>query len=254
MAGPRSIWNGTISFGLVTVPIAVHSATEDKGIHFHEVHASDGARVEHRRFCAREDREVPYEEVVKGYEVSKGRFVVLEKEEIAAAAGEQSRLIAIDDFVCANEIDPIFYDKTYFLGSRDADDAYRLLHDALEKAARVGIGRWTFHNREYLVAIRPYEGLLALHTMRFAAELVTVKDIGLPKGAKKPTAAETKMAAKLIESLHAKFDATDYEDSYRADALAMIKAKGKGKRLEPPGIETANEESDLAAALEASLK
>src|SRR5918997_556782 len=111
----RSIWNGTIAFGGVFVPIKLHSATEDRSVHFHEVHIDDEARIEHKRICPKEDREVPYKEVVKGYEVSSGKFVVLEKEEVDAAAGEQSRLIDIEEFVCDDDIDPVFFDKTYYL-------------------------------------------------------------------------------------------------------------------------------------------
>src|SRR5918911_1858367 len=115
----RSIWNGTIAFGGVFVPVKVHSATEDKQVHFHEVHVDDGARIEHKRICPKEDKEVPYKEIVKGYEVSEGKYVVLDKEEIEAAAGAQSRLIEVEEFVCADDIDPVMYDKTYYLGSQD---------------------------------------------------------------------------------------------------------------------------------------
>jgi DNA end-binding protein Ku len=254
MPAPRSIWNGTITFGLVSVPIKVHSATEDKGVHFHEVHAHDGARIQHKRICSKEGKEVPSDEVVKGYEVTKGKYVVLEKEEIAAAAGAASRLIEIEDFVCAGDIDPVFFDKTYYLGAREASDAYRLLHDALDKAGRAGIGRWVFHNREYLVAIRPYEGALALHTMRFADELVPVKDLDLPKAGKKPSPKEVKMAAGLVDALHEPFEADAFEDTYRDAVQKLIKAKAAGKEPELAHPDEGSEPDDLAAALEASVK
>ena len=114
----RSIWNGTIAFAGVFVPVKVHSATENQTVHFHEVHVDDGARIEHKRICPKEDKEVPYKEIVKGYEVSEGKYVVLEKEELDAAAGEEGRLIEIEDFVCAGDIDPVNFDKTYYLGAR----------------------------------------------------------------------------------------------------------------------------------------
>src|ERR687884_1527312 len=191
MAKLRSIWNGTIAFAGVFVPIKVHSATEDRTVHFHEVHVDDGARIEHKRICPKEDKEVPYKEIVKGYELSSGKYVVLEKEELDAAAGSGSRLIEVEEFVCADEIDPVMYDKTYYLGSQDkGKDAYRLLHDALDKAERVGIGRWVFHNREYLVAMRPMGDTLAMHTMRFHDELVAVKDLDLPPPSRKPNKRE----------------------------------------------------------------
>src|SRR3954468_24167727 len=115
----RSIWNGTIAFGLMTVPVKLHTATESKTVHFHEVHVDDGARIEHRRFCSKEDKEVPYKQVVKGYEVSEGKYVLLEDDELKAAAGKGSREIDVESFVCAGDIDPVMYAKTYFLGSQD---------------------------------------------------------------------------------------------------------------------------------------
>src|SRR3954470_4991985 len=194
----RSIWNGTIACSGVFVPVKVHSATEDRTVHFHEVHQDDGARIEHKRICPKEDRKVPYKEIVKGYEGSNGKYVVLEDEELKAAAGKATRLIEVEDFVCAADIDPVMYDRTYFLGSDDkGKDAYRLLHDALEKTDRVGIGRWVFHNREYLVAIRPLDEALAMHTMRFADELVPAKDLDIPRPSKNPSTQELGMAGKL---------------------------------------------------------
>ena len=125
---PRSLWNGTLTFGLVNVPVKVYTATESKSIHFHQVHLNDGARIEHRRVCPKEDKEVPNDEIVKGYELSNGNFVELTKEEIAAAAGENAKLIDVEHFVEGEEIDPAYYDKTYYLGAGDkGEDAYRLL-------------------------------------------------------------------------------------------------------------------------------
>src|SRR4028119_789358 len=124
---PKSIWNGTISFGLVHVPVKMYSATESKTVHFHEVHLKDGSKVEHRRFCSKEDKEVEYKDVVKGYEVSEGKYVVLEKDEIKAAAGDRGKVIHLREFVDAGEIDPVLYDKTYYVGTGDDKDAYRLL-------------------------------------------------------------------------------------------------------------------------------
>src|SRR3954463_15414326 len=203
---PRSIWNGTVAFAGVFVPVKVHSATEDKTVHFHEVHVDDGARIEHKRICPKEDKEIPYKEIVKGYEVSEGKYVVLEKEELDAAAGSASRLVEIEEFVCAADVDPVMFDKTYYLGAQDSGkDAYRLLCDALAKADRAGIGRWVFHNREYLVAVRAYDGVIAMNTMRFHDELVPAKDLDLPSPQRKPKKQELDMARKLLESLDADF-------------------------------------------------
>lgn len=147
---PRSIWNGTVSFGMVHVPVKLYSATESKTVHFSEVHAKDGAKIEHRRICPKEDRQVPYDEVVKGYEVSSGKFVVLEKDETKVAAGNRGKVIELEEFVHTQEIDPVFFDRTYYVGSRDEEDAFRLLRDALRRSDRAGIGRFTFHDRDYL--------------------------------------------------------------------------------------------------------
>jgi DNA end-binding protein Ku len=251
----RSIWNGTIAFGHVTVPVAVHSATESQTIQFHEVHARDGARIEHKRMCSKEDKEVPYKQVVKGYEVAADEYVVLTNEEIAAASGTRSKLIDVEEFVPAQDIDPVLYDRTYYLGAREEGcDAYRLLHDALAKAERVAIGRWVFHNREYLVAIRARDDVLALHTMRFAEELVDPGDLDIPKPSRKPSAQEVKMAATLVDSLHARFDPEAFEDTYREAVLAVIRRKGRGEEIEPPAPDGTDAGADLQAVLEASLK
>jgi len=250
----RSIWNGTIAFAGVFVPVKVHSATEDKTVHFHEVHVDDGARIEHKRICPKEDKEVPHKEIVKGYELSNGKYVVLEKEELDAAAGSASRLIEVEEFVCADEIDPVMYDKTYYLGSQDTGkDAYRLLHDALVKSDRVGIGRWVFHNREYLVAVRPIDDAIGMHTMRFHDELVAVKDLDLPTPSRNPKKNELEMASKLVDSLEADFDPEEFEDTYRERLLEYIEAKSKGKVESLPKRTEADDPGDLMAALEASV-
>jgi DNA end-binding protein Ku len=251
---PRSIWNGTIAFGAVAVPVKLFSAVESKTVHFNEVHLKDGARIEHRRFCSKEDKEVPKDEIVRGYEISSGKYVVVDKEEADAAAGPRTRIIDVEHFVDAAAIDPVFYEKAYFVGAQDEGaDAYRLLHDALERTGRAAIGRFTFHNREYLAAIRAYDGVLALHTMRFADELVGRSDLEVPRAAKKPDEREIKMAAQLIETLHEKFSPQKYEDDYRQTVLDAIKKKAKGQEIEPPAEPEREEHDDLLAALEASL-
>lgn len=252
---PRSIWNGTISFGLVHVPVKLYSATESKTVHFHEVHLKDGSKVEHRRFCSKEDKEIPYEEVVKGYEVSSGKYVVLEKDEIKAAAGDRGKIVDVEHFVCAADIDPVYYEKSYYLGPRDgSEDAYRLFHDALEKAGRAAIGRFTYHNREYLAAIRPFDdSVLAMHTMRFHDEVATADEFDVDSPARAPGKKEVQMAARLVDSLYEEFDPTGYEDEYRAAVLDLIERKAAGKQIEAPEEEPEEDVDDLTAALEASM-
>jgi DNA end-binding protein Ku len=251
---PRSLWNGSIAFGLVTVPVKVYTATESRSVHFREVHAKDGSRIEHRRICPKEEKAVASDEIVRGYQVSARKWVELTDEEIAAAAGTQTRLIDVDHFVPADEIDPVYYDKAYYLGAQDKGrDAYALLHAALDKAGRAGVGRWVFHNRERTVIVRPLEDVLALHTMRFADEVVEPSGFELERVRRKPSEQEIKMAGRLVDGLHTDFDPADHEDSYREAVLELVEAKAAGKNIELPEPEEAESADDLLAQLEASL-
>jgi DNA end-binding protein Ku len=250
---PKSIWNGTITFGMVNVPVKLYSATESKTVHFHEVHVKDGARIEHRRICPKEEKEVPFKQVVKGYEVSEGKYVVLETDEIKAAAGDRGKVIHLDEFVCAADIDPVFYEKTYYVGARDDKDSFRLLHEALRKTGRAGIGRFSFHDREYLVSVRAGQDVLLLDTLRFHDEVVSGEDLELGGRARKPAPKEVQMAGKLVETLARKFRAEDYEDAYRDAVIDLIKRKAKGEEIDLVAEEEPEHGDDLAAALEASL-
>lgn len=250
---PRSIWNGTISFGLAYVPVKLYSATESKTVHFHEVHVTDGARLEHKRICSKEGKEVPFRQVVKGFEVAPDEYVVLDKDEINAAAGARGKVIEIEDFVPEGEIDPVLFEKTYYVGCRDEAEAYRVFAEALKRTRRVGIGRFTFHNCEYLAAIRPLDGVLVLHTMRFHDEVVQADELEVDSPRQGPKKQEVQMAAKLVESLHTKFDPTDYEDTYRQAVLDLIERKASGEEVQPSEPEPGEEPSDLTAALEASI-
>jgi DNA end-binding protein Ku len=237
---PRSIWNGTIAFGLMTVPVKLHTATESKTVSLREVHLDEGAPIEHRRFCSKEDKEVPYKQVVKGYEVAEDTYVVLDKDEIAAAAGDRGHVVEIEHFVDAGDIDPVFFDRTYYL-------------DALAATGRAGIGRFTFHDREYLVAVRARDDVLLLHTLRFADELVPGKEIDVPDPGRGPGEREVKMAARLIDTLHERFDPERYEDEYRAAVLAVIERKHNGEEIVAEDEPEADDGGDLMAALQASL-
>jgi len=255
LMAPRSLWNGTVSVGLVHVPVKLYTATESKTVHFHEVHLEDGARIEHRRFCEKEKREVPYEEVARGFEVRKGEFVLLEKDEVKAAAGGTGHLIEVEHFVPVADIDPVSFEKTYYLGAGDkAKDGYRVLHDALERTGRAAIGRFTFHNREYLAAIRPHGDVLALHTLRFADEVADPGSFDVATANKGPSEREVNMAGSLVDSLAAKFTPDEYTDEYRERVVEMLEAKAKGKQFVAAEPDEPAEESDLLAALEASLK
>ena len=251
---PRSIWNGTITFGLVNVPIKLYSATESKSVHFHEVHAKDGARIEHRRVCPKEEREVPYKQIVEGYEVAPGEYVVLDKKEIKAAAGDRGKVVHLEEFVDSADIDPVFYERTYYVGPRDDADAYRFLHEALRRSGRAGIGRFTFHDREYLVAVRALHGVIALHTLRFHDEVVAGGDLELDTGGRKPSRREAQMAGRLVDSLYEDFDPRRYEDTYREAVLDLVKRKAAGEEIDLLEQEEPEQGEDLAAALRASLE
>jgi DNA end-binding protein Ku len=251
---PRSIFNGTITVGLAVVPIKVHSAVEDRSVHFHQVHAPDEGQIVQRRVCTAQDIEVPYEEIVMGYAVGADEYVVLTKDEIAAAAGAHSHLIEIEQFVPAAEIDPVFYERGYYLSAGDGGEApYRLLHDALARCDRVGLARWVFHNREYLVAVRVHGELLVLQTMRFADELVAVDSLGLPEPSRAPSDREIEMAGRLVDALQGPFEPSGLTDTYRDRLMGLIEAKARGEAPDLPEAPDEPAELDLAAALEASL-
>jgi DNA end-binding protein Ku len=253
---PRSLWNGTVAFGMVRVPVKLHAATESKAVRFHERHATDGAAIEHRRVCVQEDREVPYAEIVKGYEAEPGSYVVLSKEEVAAADGETARTIAIEHFVDGAEIDSLHYDHPYYLGpGKGGAEPYRLLHAALARSGRVGIARFTFHNRAQLVALRVLGPLLAVQTMRFADELVAPAEREIPEAsAAGLRERELQTALLLIEQLSGDFEPEAYTDTYREELLALIERKARGETIEPPARVAPTGEDELLRALEASLQ
>lgn len=252
---PRSIWNGTVAFGLVRVPVKLYSATESKRISLRERHVSDGAAIEHRRLCVKEGKEVPYSEIVKGYEVSAGSYVVLTKEEIAAAEGPEAHVVEIEYFVSRDEIDPAYYERAYYLGpGKLGDEPYRLLQAALMRSDRVGIGRFVFHNKAHLVAIRALDEVIALHTMRFADELVPESELEIVKPDKEPSKLEVGTAQLLVDQLDSSFEPESYANSYRDAVLKMIERKARGEAIEAPESQQATPEGDLLSALEASLE
>jgi DNA end-binding protein Ku len=217
------------------------------------VHLADGARIQHRRICPKEEREVPQSEIVKGFEVSPDEYVVLEKDEVKAAAGDRGKVVHIEEFVDAADIDPIFYEKTYYVGSRDDEDAYRLLHEALKRTGRAGIGRFTFHDREYVVAFRAQGDVLALDTLRFHDEVVPGSEVKPEARGRRPSKREVEMAGRLVDSLAEDFDPSRYRDTYREAVLELIERKAAGKEIDLVAEEEPEHGDDLAAALEASL-
>lgn len=253
MPAARSLWNGSITFGSVVIPVKLFSATTSHTLRFREVRAKDGATIEHKRIGAESGDEIAFADIEKAYDEGK-KQILLTKEEIAAAEGPHPKVIAIEHFVKAEEIDPVFYDKPYLVGARDdGDHAYRVLLAALEKTEKVGIGRFVLRSRENLVAVRPLGGALGLQTMRFDDELVDKEDLELPSLRKKPGDREVKMAGALVEMLQDDWKPEDHEDTYRAAVMDLIERKRKGQK--PKKAKRRPEEGgDLADALEASLK
>jgi DNA end-binding protein Ku len=251
---PRSIWNGAVAFGAVTVPIKVFGALEDKQIRFRELHAKDGSEIAHV-LVGSDGAQIPRERVAKGYEVAPDEYVVMTNDEIKAADQPARKAVELEDFVPADQIDPVFYDKPYHLApQKGAEEAYALLAAALEKTGRVGIGRVVLRAREQLVSVRPVDGVLRMQVMRFADELVDAGDMDVDEPSKAPAKKEIDMAAALIDTLEASFDATKYENTYRDRVLEVVKRKEKGEDIELPEPAKREDSDDLMAALEASLK
>jgi DNA end-binding protein Ku len=255
----RSIWSGTISFGLLNVPVKLYSAVARRGISLREIRESDGARIRHRRVAEGTEEEVPYGEIVKAFELTPDRYVPLSKDEMAALAPEKTRAIAVQDFVDLDQIDPIYFDSPYYLGPADgAEKAYSLLARAMRESGKVAIARFVFRNKEHLAALRPSDGVLTLTTMRFADEVVPPSELEdvLPSGKPKVAKREVEMAEQLIESLTRDFDPGAYRDEYREELLALIERKAEGKDvLAAPTPEEPQPTSapDLMAALEESI-
>lgn len=254
----RAIWSGTISFGLLNVPVKLYSAVSRKTIRFNELRESDSSRVRHKRVAESDDKEVPYEEIVKGYEISPDRYVVLSREELDELNPAKTRAIEIQDFVDIEQIDPIYFDSPYYLAPAEgAEKAYGLLVRAMQASGKAAIARFVLRNKEHLAAIRPMDGVLTLTTMRFADEVVSPQELDdvLPDSSPRVEKREREMAEKLIESLAADFKPEKYRDEYREQLLSLIDQKAEGKEV----VASESEEPeptkapDLMAALEESL-
>src|SRR4051794_6701973 len=254
----RAIWSGSISFGLLNVPVKLYSAVARRGISLREIRESDGTRIRHRRVAEGTDEEVPYEKIVKAFEITPDRYVPLSKEEMSSLDPKKTRAIEVQDFVDIAEIDPIYFDSPYYLGPADgAEKAYSLLAQALEKSGKVAIARFVFRNKEHLAAIRPGDGVLTLTTMRFADEVVPPEELDdvLPEEKPKIGKREIEMAEQLIDSLTRDFDPTLYRDEYREELLAMIERKAAGEDVvaAPQEDREPTKAPDLMAALEQSI-
>ncbi len=253
----RAIWSGSISFGLLNVPVRMYSAVARRNIALREIREKDSVRIKHRRVAEGTDEEVPYDEIIKAYELTPGQYVPLTKDEMAALAPEKTRAIEVKDFVGLEEIDPMYFDSPYYLGPADgAEKAYGLLAKAMKASGKVAIARFVLRNKEHLAAIRSDGNVLTLTTMRFADEVVPVDELDiLPEKASKPAKREQEMAEQLIASLSTDFEPKDYHDEYREQLLALIERKAEGKEIVASEAEApkATKAPDLMAALEESI-
>lgn len=251
----RPIWSGSISFGLVNIPVKLLTAVSPKEVHFHMLHDKDGGRIKQKRVCTLDNQEVPYEHIAKGYEVSSGKYVMFSREEIEVLAERTTRNIEISDFVRLQEIDPIYFDGTYHLvPDRGAAKAYGLLQQAMQKSQRVGIARIVLRTKGYLCAIRPMDKALSLSTMLYDDEVISPSKLeGLPGTEAKVREPELAMANQLIESMSGSFKPEKYKDDYRERILGAIEQKAKGETIEAEEPEKPAKVIDLMSALKASL-
>ena len=251
----RPIWKGAISFGMVTIPVKLYTATEQKDVRFRLLHRDDGAPIEEKRFCTADGKEVAWEDLVRGFEVSKGEYVVLDPEEIDAAKPESSTTIEIGDFVEATEIDPVYFEKSYFLEPTDVGaKPFSLLKRALEETERVALARVTIRTRERLATLRAYDDTLILETMFWPDEIRSTGALDLPEGDEaKVRAKELEMARSLVNSLADHFRPESYTDAYRAALEKLIEQKMRGEVRNAKRRKAEPEVIDLMEALKASV-
>lgn len=252
----RAIWSGAISFGLVNVPVKLHTATRSKDVRFNQLEADTGARIRYRKVSEATGEEVAPERIVKGYDLGGGRYVIVDEAALAALAPKASHTIEITEFVDVDDIDPIFYESPYYLfPDKHGEKAYMLLVETMSGLAKAAIGRIIVRSKEHLAAIRAVDGVLYLETMRFADEVTNPAEVGdVPDGGIEVTEREVDMARRLVESLTAKWDPDRYRDSYRDQLLDLIDAKASGEEIVTEAShETSAKVTDLMAALEASL-
>ena len=252
----RSIWTGSISFGLVSIPVRVFSAVREHDVRFHQL-APDGSRIHLERVSEKTGRKVEFKNIKKGYETSKGKWIVIEPDELKKLAPKSTKGIEIEDFVALEDIDPIYFERTYHLAPQNdsAARAYALLAAVMSDKQRIGIGKVVMREKQYLAAIRPFGKGLAMSTMLFADEVIAPSEIdGIPARKASVADREKKMAAQIVDSLANDWDPKRYKDDYENQVQRLLKAKAKGKQIEAPEPEESAKVLDLTEALRASLE
>jgi len=249
----RPIWSGSLAIGLINVPVKLYPMIYDRGISFHFLHKTDGQPLKYERVCTKDGKIVPWDEVVKGYEIAKKEYVVFDKKELDAAKPESDRRIRVDKFVDYFSIDPIYFSTSYILMPDKSNDAYSLLFTAMQKKGKACSGRITLRTKEYPAIVHAYKDSLVLTTMRYAYDVADPRNLEEVKKLKAPEKAELDMAIKIITDLSGEFDVTDYKDTYRQKVEELIQKKVKGEKIvvEKPVKEEAKE---LMTALRETLK
>lgn len=252
-APSRSIWSGTITIGLVNVPVKLYSMVYDKGIAFHFLHKTDGQPLKYAKMCTKDDKIVPWNEVIRGYEVAKNEYITFDKKELNAAKPESDKRIRISKFVDYFSVDPVYFDRTYVLLPDKSEEAYGLLLNTLEKTNKAGAGRITLRTKEYPALLHTYKGALVLTTLRYAYDIVDPRDFEKLQKLKEPEKAELDMAIKIVKDLSGDFDITEFEDTYMKKVEELVQQKLKGEKItveKPPEIEA----KGLMVALRETLK
>jgi DNA end-binding protein Ku len=254
----RPLWSGAISFGLVNVPVKAYPAVRDHDVHFHQIDKSTGARIRNRKVSAETGKELDADDIEMGFEIEDGRYVTFDKGELDELRPASTRTIDVTDFVALDDVDPIYYERTYWLAPDDSDAAkraYQLLRAAMEERGRVGIGTVVMRNKQYLTAIRPLDGALAMSTMRFADEVVPRSDVDeVPDRRTKPEPKMLRMATELVDSLAGDWKPDQYRDTYTDELRKRIEAKEAGEEITTePEAEPEGKVVDLMEALQASI-
>jgi len=249
----RPIWSGTVTIGLVNVPVELYTMIFDKSFSFRFLHKQDGQPLKYERVCVKDDKSIPWEDTTKGYEVSKGRFIVFDKKELDAARPESDQKIRIDKFVDYLSIDPVYFNKSYMLAPDKNPDAYSLLLTVLRKTHKAGVGRITLRTKEYPVLLYAYKGALILTALRYSYEVADPTNLESLKDLKEPRKEEVGMAIKIINDLSGEFNITEYKDTYAEKVEKLIEKKMKGETIvaERPVKEEAKE---LMVALQETLE
>lgn len=251
----RPIWKGYLTFGLVTIPIKLLTAEDPQDVHFRLLHKTCGTPIQNKRWCPVHETIVPYEETGRGFEVAKGRFVTMTEEELEGVPVETSENLSIVEFVDLQEIDPLYFDKSYYLAPDEGGSkAFALLREAMREAGKVAVGKVVIREKEHLVAVRPFDGAMVMSTLFYADEIRRLEDVEEVQTEAKIHPNERKMAMQLIDGLTAEFHPEEFKDEYRDKLLQVIKAKAEGQAVVHPAAPKPAKVVDLMDALRRSLE